>query len=337
MIKCALVVGVLALAGASALGAQSGTTELEAIHGLGNVDRTTQAEDVRFRSDRADRMTVPVRLSGSGPYHFLVDTGADRTAVSRQIADKLQLQRGASLSMHSVTGVSTVATAAVPSLQLTRRDLKVARAPLLEAADMGADGILGVDSLRSQRVLFDFETDTMSIMPSANSRHESSTPDTIVVRANSKRGRLILTKAKANGHALSVVLDTGSQVSIGNAALRKALLRTRQLDGSRMVDLQSVTGGTIRGEYMFIKSLEIGGVELKNLAVVFANAHTFNLLDLDRKPALLLGMNGMRAFKKVSIDFAQRKLRVVLPEESALGVRVADSRRLSRAKPRSRS
>jgi hypothetical protein len=34
----------------------------------------------------------------------------------------------------------------------------------------------------------------------------------------------------------------------------------------------------------------------------------------------------MRAFKKVSIDFANRKLRVVLPERSELILRMASAR-----------
>jgi len=72
--------------------------------------------------------------------------------------------------------------------------------------------------------------------------------------------------------------------------------------------------------------LEIGGVGLKDLAIVFANAHTFKRLGLENKPALLLGMNAMRAFKKVSIDFASRKLRVVVPEHSSLDLRMASSR-----------
>jgi hypothetical protein len=87
-----------------------------------------------------------------------------------------------------------------------------------------------------------------------------------------------------------------------------------------------VTGQNIIGDYMFIKQLTIGGVGLTNLAVVFTDAHTFKQLGLDKRPALLLGMNAIRAFKKVSIDFASKKLRVVMPEHSELDVRVADAR-----------
>jgi hypothetical protein len=36
-------------------------------------------------------------------------------------------------------------------------------------------------------------------------------------------------------------------------------------------------------------------------------------------------MNAIRAFKKVSIDFANNKFRVVLPESSQLDVRLASA------------
>ena len=56
----------------------------------------------------------------------------------------------------------------VPTLQLTRKEIRNIDAALLESANMGADGILGTDSLRAQRVLFDFEAQTLSIVPSSS-------------------------------------------------------------------------------------------------------------------------------------------------------------------------
>ena len=316
---------VLLSAGAAPLVAQTRLIELEAVSDPQKVDTTTQTEDVAFKDDKYDRMTVPVLLSGTGPYRFLVDTGADRTAISRQIAAKLNLGGRSEATLHSVTGSSTVATATVPSLQLTRRNVKVANAPILDSADMGADGILGVDSLRSQRVMFDFEGQTISVVPSTD-KEARNEPGAIIVQAKRRNGHLILTQAKANGRRMSVVVDTGSQFSIGNSALRKQLLAGRQLTGSTQVELESVTGGKLVGDMMFIREVEIGGIHLKDLAVVFADSHAFRKLDLDKKPSLLLGMNAMRAFKKVSIDFANKKLRVVLPEQSSLDTRMAQVR-----------
>jgi len=289
------------------------------------VDNTTQTEDVRFKDDSAQRMTVPVLLSGKGPYRFLVDTGANRTAVSRQVASALRLTAGEGASLHDAAGVSTIATATLPTLQLTRKEIRNVDAALLESVNMGADGILGTDSLRSQRVLFDFEAQTLSIVPSAMPDFRAE-PGTIVVQGSRRNGRLVVTEATANSRPMTVIVDTGAQYSIGNAALRKALLGTKLLGPSQQVELQTVSGDKLAGEFMFVREIEIGGVTLRDLLIVFADAHTFKLLGYDKKPAMLLGMNAMRAFKKVSIDFANRRLRVVIPEHSALDLRVAAAR-----------
>ena len=289
------------------------------------MDSTTQTQDIKFKDDRSDRMTVAVRVSGAGPFQFLVDTGADRTSVSRELAGKLGLRSGESAAVHTIAGESIVATAVVPSIQLTRRPVKVSDAPVLESENIGADGIIGVDALRSQSVLFDFENDTLSIVPSYRSDfHEDA--NVIVVQATRKNGRLVFTDAIANGHPVAVVVDTGAQISIGNEALRDELIGRGLVDPSQKVDLQSVTGSLITGDYMFVREVEIGGITLKNLAIVFADAHTFRELKLDQRPALLLGMNAIRAFKKVSIDFANSKFRVVLPESSQLDVRLASAK-----------
>ena len=304
-------------AGSAPLSAQTNTTIFESVSGPDKVDSTTQAQDVRFRKDVHDRMTVPVRLSGTGPYQFLVDTGSDRTAVSRELAMRLGLPAGKTAQLHSVTGVTQVDTVRLPGIQLTTKPIRVADAPLLLSEHMGADGILGIDSLRSQRILFDFKNKRMTIVPSVK-RVVPEEEGTIVVRAKERNGRLVLTHASADGVPLTIVLDTGSEVSLGNEALRQRLTARRMLRRSGKVNLMSVTGEQLVGDYMFLKKLDMGGVGLKDLAIVFADAHTFGQLDLEDRPALLLGMNAMRGFEKVSIDFAKKQLRVIVPETSGL-------------------
>lgn len=318
-------VAFLALTSPVALTAQAGGTTPQPIAAAPAIDSTTQTQDVKFKDDRSDRMTVPVRVSGAGPFQFLVDTGADRTSVSRELAGRLGLRSGEVASVHTIAGESMVATAVVPNLQLARRPVKVSDAPLLESVNIGADGIIGVDALRSQSVLFDFQTQTLSIVPSYRSDFRED-PNVIVVQAARKNGRLVFTHAVANGRPVTVVVDTGAQISIGNEALREQLIGRGLVDPSQKVDLQSVTGALITGDYMFVREVEIGGLTLKNLAIVFADAHTFKELKLSDRPALLLGMNAIRAFKKVSIDFANCTFRVVLPESSQLDVRLASAR-----------
>ena len=317
-----LPIALILLASATVAAAQRKPYELETVKGPQPVDQTTQTNDVKFKNDIDERMTVAVRLSGSGPYRFLVDTGSDRTAVSQEVANSLRLSRHGPVVLHSISGVSTIETASLGTLQMEKQEVHAINAALLDRAHMGADGILGVDSLASQRVMFDFEAQTMSVVPSSapDFRYESGT---IVVRARRQNGRLLFTQATANDHRIAVVIDTGSSVSIGNEALRRQLKGNGRLKGNEQVELVSVTGDKIFGDYMFVKELQIGDVTLHNLAIIFADAHTFGQLGLRDKPAMLLGMNAMRAFKKVSIDFKNQKFRVVLPEHSALDVRMA--------------
>lgn len=317
--KLALSAALLALAATSA--ASQGTAPRTAVHEAVTesipAEEAAQADEIRFRTDSYRRMTVPVRLSGKGPYRFLVDTGSDRTAISRELAASLNLPVESTARLHSVTGISEVETATVPHLQFSRKERTNVEAPLLSAANIGADGILGLDSLHSQRILFDFKARTMAIVPREQwiPRDEEGT---IVVTGRLKNGRLILSRARADDQLISVVLDTGAQISIGNEALRRRLLKAGKLSGSGRVELLSITGEKISGDYAFLGELEFGGVKIRNLGIVFADAHTFRKLGLDDRPALLLGMNAMRAFDHVTIDFANKKLRLRLPDQSSL-------------------
>lgn len=299
------------------LHAQPATSQFETVHEHQPADSESQTDEVQFASDGYERMTVDVTLGGTGPYRFLVDTGADRTAVSREVAARLGLPATAKAKLHSVSGETRVAVATLPVLQLSRKEVREIEAPLLERAHMGADGILGVDSLRAQRVLFDFKAQTLSIVAASSSAPEERDDGAIIVRGRLKNGRLVLTNATAERQRVDVVLDTGSQYSVGNHALMRRLLARGQLKILGQIELTSVTGAKIRGDYAVLDRLEMGGATLRGLVMVFTDSHVFRQLKLHKRPALLMGMNALRGFDKVSIDFAARKLRVVLPEGTA--------------------
>lgn len=266
-------------------------------------------------ADAYARMTVPVRLGAHGPYRFLVDTGSDRTSVSSALVRKLGLAERPGALLHSATGRSAVRMAYLPELQTGKRAVRHISAPMLDAGDMGADGILGIDSLRSQRIVFDFANATLSI-------HSDKAPavieaGAILVRARRRDGRLVITDAEVDGERVSVVIDTGSSLTIGNAALRRKLDRRGRIEPLRAIDLISVTGAALRGELANVRNLDIGGARIEGLTIVFAEAHTFGQLGLEQKPALLLGMNALRGFDQVSIDFAGKILLLVLPKHLA--------------------
>ena len=260
------------------------------------------------------RMTVPISIGGR-PYRFLVDTGSERTVISREIAERHGLAPGETVTVHSLTEVSRIPTAIVPALQVGRRTVAGIQAPAIGETLIGADGLLGVDSLVSQRVVLDFRTNEMTIAASRRERNrEARAPgDTIVVTARTRFGHLILVDAAIDGQRIWVIVDTGAEVSIGNLALRRRLERRNRLGPTARMEVVSVTGGRRTVDYGIARRLRIGGAEIADLPVGFADVAPFRKLDLIERPALLLGMDALRLFDRVSLDFATREVRLDMP------------------------
>lgn len=313
MTKVRLLAGCLLFA-ATPVFAQPKQMDSEVVPGP--VAQPGDANDaVAIGTDIGDRMTVAVQVAGRGPYRFLVDTGSERTVISRQLARRLSLGAGQATRLHSVVGVNIVETVFIPTLTVSSNTISVVDAPALEASNIGADGMLGIDSLQSQRVTFDFKAKTMSITQ-ANAPLEKLDGDEIVVRARSRNGRLIFTHAQIDGRQVTVIVDTGSQVTIGNLALQRSLMGRKMWNVPRAVVIESVTGEKLAARVAILNELQLDGLHLSELSVAFADAHIFKQLGLNSRPALLLGMNAMRAFDRISIDFAAKKVRFVLPGSS---------------------
>lgn len=279
-----------------------------------------------YATDRADRMTVSVNIAGQGPYAFVVDTGAERTLISRELATKLQLGEGTKARMHSMTEVGEVSTVIIPDLAVGTNRIKNIHAPALQRRNMGAEGMLGVDSLQSQRVSFDFTKREMTVIPSR--RTERKWPEgTIVITARSRFGRLVLVDASVDGEKVHAIIDTGSEVTIGNTALRQKLERKGRLGLIAPISLMSVTGGIRLADQTRTKRMVLGGVEIHDLPIAFADVHPFRKLDLMDRPAILLGMDALQLFDRVSVDFANRRVRLLRPGRSALDGGMRNARR----------
>lgn len=266
--------------------------------------------------DRTLRMTVPVTVDGKGPYPFVVDTGADRTVLSRELADHLLLKDGETATMHSMTGVGPVRTVRVPTLEVGGGRNDDFNAPALAEQHLGAKGLLGIDSLQGRRVVMDFRQGTFSVTPSRSVR-ERIEPDMIVVTAKSRYGQLILVDSDIGGIPITVIIDSGAQNSVGNLALRTMLARRKKVRNFVPITMTDVTGTAMSADLALVDSIRIGGFTITDAAVAFADAHPFKKFGLLKRPAMLLGMDTLRVFRRVSVDFAQRKVRFLLPDGSS--------------------
>ncbi|HEX8064302.1 MAG TPA: retropepsin-like aspartic protease [Allosphingosinicella sp.] len=274
-------------------------------------------------ADRWARMTVPVNIGNQGPFAFVVDTGAERTSIAQELARDLRLGLGNRARLHSMTEVSQIQTVLIPALEVGGRSVRGIHAPALQRRYIGAEGILGVDSLQSQRVSFDFVRQQMTVANS-HRREESWPADTIVVTARNRLGHLVLVDASVDGQKVWVILDTGAQTTVANNVLRRKLEQRGRLRATAPIMLQSVTGGQMPADQTVVKRIRLGGIDINDMPIAFADVHPFAKLGLTGKPALLLGMDALRLFDRVSVDFPNRRVRLLGGSRSQLiGTRLA--------------
>ncbi|WP_174293170.1 aspartyl protease family protein [Sphingomonas bacterium] len=275
----------------------------------------TVTETALLLGTSQDRMTVPVSIGSHGPWPFIIDTGAERTVVSRQLAAQLGLDPGPELRVVAMTGPSAVGSVLIPQLSVSTLVQPTITAPLLEARNIGAAGMLGIDTLQGHSIDIDFDRSAMTVRPSRKRRVVAgSHGGEIVVVARPLFGQLIVTDARWRGKRIAVVIDTGAAMTVGNPALLAMMAgRARPLGPTSSI---SVTGLTLEAQAYLVSDLTIGGIGLANVPVAIADATPFHRFGLTSRPALMLGMDALRLFRRVKIDFANRDVEFTLPRSA---------------------
>ena len=281
-------------------------------------DAATQPEQepalyaVPTTKDRVGRVLAPVMINGQGPFRFIVDTGANRSAVSPRVVAKLGLEASAQpIDVHGVTGVAELPAVEFESLKAGEIDLGRVRVPVLsDAVFAGADGILGVDGLQHTRIEVDFAADRVNVTRSTGTRARSGF---LKVPARLEHGGLLLVSGKVGRQKAEVIIDTGAGHSLGNLPLRDALLK----GGARQRELTEATviGATpdVRpGTTFLAPPVVIGTMKLSNLRVTFGDLHVFEVWNLTEQPALLIGMDMLGRLDRFVVDYGREEFQIKL-------------------------
>jgi predicted aspartyl protease len=261
--------------------------------------------------DRYDHMLAPVSINGQGPFNFLLDTGANVSCVSRRLADRLALQPQASARVHTMVGVRERPIVLLDELKVGPRHRKRVHVPALPMSGEDADGVLGVDWLKGQRLVLDFRQRRLEI---TRSRTDEGVPGRIViVPARRRHGQLTIVDADLSGERISAIIDSGAQGTLCNTRLRE-IVRARALKRGRveppvLVRMETIAGESFTGEWLYLPFLRLGGLQLGNVPVTCADMHVFDIWDLTDKPALVIGMDLLGQFEQVALDFGRSKVR----------------------------
>lgn len=279
------------------------------------IDDTLEVvgESIAARATNS-RLSVEVKVNGSGPFRFLVDSGADRSVIGAALATRLALATGGTVTLQSVAGASRIGTVMVDRLDVGTSQIHGILAPALPEQFLGSQGILGIDALAEQRLMMDFDRKTITLQDP--SHRAPIDPGEIVVTARLRHGQLILTQAGIPEGRVLAIIDTGAQITMGNSALLARVFRGRKPPVPQPITLISVTGQEVTANLIVLPLLRIGSLTLENLPIAFADVPPFALFGVAAEPALLLGTDALEAFKRVSLDFRQRKVRFQLRRAS---------------------
>jgi len=263
---------------------------------------------VGAQRDKATRLVAPVRINGQGPFNFMVDTGANRSCMSIALAEKLALAPGPQVSLHTVVATRLRNSVQVDRLQVGTRSQRNVNVPVLPIPASEAEGVLGVDWLKNRRLLLDFHGKSLEI---SAPKAETSSPNKVVVPARRRSGQLTLVDADVGGRPISAMIDSGSELSIGNGALRRLMpsMSVSQRERVQRIEMASLVGEKFSGDLLYVPFMRLGGLTLGNVPVVFADTHVFELWDLHDKPAIILGMDLLTQFTAVALDFGRSTVR----------------------------
>jgi predicted aspartyl protease len=256
------------------------------------------------RLDRIGRIVVPVMINGRGPFRFIVDTGASHSTISPELARKLGLPVSGELTIE-VNGIT--GTAQVPAVRIERleagdwsvhdSDFPVVWAPLMA----GADGILGAAGLKEQRLFVDFLHNRVVITRATR----TGTPSGFLkIPATRLKGGLVSVSAMIGGVRVQAVIDTGSERSLGNLALQRALsARSRFVLLKRPTNVYGATDTVVSGDEQVAPTIAISDIRIADVTVTYGDFHIFQVWNMENDPALIIGMDILGTLESLSIDF----------------------------------
>src|SRR5690606_18274618 len=173
--------------------------------------------------DRIGRVWAPVYINGKGPFRLVLDTGANRSAITLPVA----LQIGAPILASTTRLVGVTDSAIVPTIHvdsLLVGGLWLERRHLAIVDDVvgGALRVLVADGLNDKRILIDFTKDHISIQ---YSRGKVRPRGFARVPVRLSHGHLLLVNVNKAGVRTTAGLDTGPPANIGNERPRRGVAK----------------------------------------------------------------------------------------------------------------
>jgi hypothetical protein len=270
-----------------------------------------QAPEPKFvaptRRDRIGRIWAPVLINGKGPFRLVLDTGASHSALIARVANSLGAsQMDSSVLLQGVTGSAVVPTVHVDRMEVGDVYIGATTLPIVADVFGGAEGVLGREGLPDKRIFADFRRDELVI--SRSHRERAPAGFTIIPLQLTNMGLLAL-DTRVGSIRAKAIIDTGAEVTIGNLALRNALMR-HPPSNPEVADIVGVTLDVQKGDNIPAPPISFGTLKIQGVRVTFGDMSLFEHWKLTREPTLLIGMDVLGLVDVLIIDYRLREMQV---------------------------
>ena len=256
------------------------------------------------------RIATHVRVNGER-YVFVIDTGAERSAISDSVARDLHLASDRPVMVHGITSAQLSSTARIDWLDFSGRRFSDLVAPVFARDLLGADGLLGLDVLSRFRLRFDLLRRRVTMVASDDhlAQGVGIVPGSRIRKdfiGSEERPPLLLARIDIGSTRAAAFVDSGAQYSIGNLALARAANALRQTGAP--IPIYGVVGQETTARPGLLTDLSLGGRRLGPTPLLFADLHAFSMLGLAQTPAIIVGADILTRFSDLVLDYGRGQM-----------------------------
>lgn len=252
--------------------------------------------------DTAGRAVAPITINGQGPFRFIIDTGANRSVLSQALARRLGLAPSGEGLVHSIDGAEPAKLVNVDSLSFGALSLSRGNTPVLDGPMLdGEHGLLGVDGMAGRLLHVDFTKHCVEIYESAA---QLPMQGWLSVPARMRFGTMLTVQGDIHGVAVNVLIDTGSNISLGNQHFRDALRGVAARSIEYRGDRAYTFGRPLVLELsVWTPTLRLGRTVVDGVNAYIGDFHIFDVWGLQDEPTLLIGMDVLARSREMAIDY----------------------------------
>jgi len=258
-------------------------------------------------------LVVPVYVNADGPYAFILDSAASRTIISARLASELTLPLLSNRVGHLVgaSGETQTEVFRVDALRFAGQQWTLAAALALppSSVEQGYAGILGLDVLTTQPLLFDFKRRRLAFLSAEEARHIRHDRTWHKIWARRNFAGFLSVNLRINGRRVRAIIDSGARRSIGNEKLgallenlspASVIMREQIITGVAMPQVPARAG---LARAVRLQSLRWGEAE-----ILVADLAVFEALGLVDQPAMILGLDFLQSTSAIMFDFSRQRL-----------------------------